>query len=164
MLSLSSNDDLKQALLEAKTIAVVGVSNNPVRASYFVVRYLHYRGYNIIPVNPAYAGQDLFGNKVLSSLADIPKDVTVDIVDIFRRAEFVPDIVDEAIDHLLPGLKTIWMQFGIWHEEAAAKARQHGIKTVENRCPKIEYQRLFGELRKAGINTGIVTSRLPEAI
>ena len=110
----------------------------------------------------AYAGQELFGNEVLPSLADIPKDTKVDIVDIFRRADFVPDIVDEALEHLLPGLKTIWMQFGIWHEEAAAKARAHGLNTVENRCPKIEYQRLFGELRKAGINTGIVTSRLPE--
>ena len=162
MSSLSSNAELKAALLEAKTIAVVGVSNNPVRASYFVVRYLHYRGYSIIPVNPAYAGQTLFGNTVLASLSDIPKSVNVDIVDIFRRADFVPEIVDEAIEHLLPGLKTIWMQFGIWHAEAAAKARSHGLQTVENRCPKIEYQRLFGELRKAGINTGIVSSKLPE--
>ena len=162
MQSLSTNEELKAALLEAKTIAVVGVSNNPVRASYFVVRYLHYRGFNIIPVNPAYAGQELFGNEVLSSLADIPKNTKVDIVDIFRRADFVPDIVDEAIEHLLPDLKTIWLQFGIWHNEAAARARAHGPNTVENRCPKIEYQRLFGELRKAGINTGIVTSQLPE--
>ena len=162
MSSLTANTDLKAALLEAKTIAVVGVSSNPVRASYFVVRYLHYRGYNIIPVNPAYAGQKMFGRRVLSSLADIPEDTTVDIVDIFRRADFVPEIVDEAIEHLLPGLKTIWMQFGIWHEEAAAKARSCGLKTVENRCPKIEYQRLFGELRRAGINTGIVSSKLPE--
>ncbi len=164
MKALTTNAELKQALMEAKTIAVVGVSNNPVRASYFVVRYLHYRGFNIIPVNPAYAGQQLFGNEVLASLADIPDGTTVDIVDIFRRADFVPDIVDEAIEHLLPGLKTIWIQFGIWHAEAAEKARAHGLQTVENRCPKIEYQRLFGELRKAGINTGIVSSKLPEWI
>lgn len=162
MVSLSTNSELKNALIQARTIAVVGVSNNPVRASYFVVRYLHYRGYNIIPVNPAYAGEVLFGARVLASLAEIPKDVTVDIVDIFRRAEFVPEIVDEAIEHLMPGLKTIWMQFGIWHEDAAAKARSYGIQTVENRCPKIEYQRLFGELRKAGINTGIISSKLQE--
>lgn len=164
MPSLTSNADLKAALLEAKTVALVGVSNNPVRASYFVARYLHYRGFDIIPINPAYEGQILFGKKVLARLSDIPEDTTVDIVDIFRRPEFVPEIVDEALVHLKPGLKTIWMQFGIWHEEAASKAREHGLKTVENRCPKIEYQRLFGELRKAGVNTGILTSKLPEWI
>ena len=162
MPSLTSNHDLKRVLSETKTIAIVGVSNNPIRASYFVARYLHYRRFNIIPINPAYEGQTLFGTKILGSISDIPRENSVDMVDIFRRAEFVPSIVDEALEHLMPGLKTIWMQFGIHHEEAATKARKHGLQTIEDRCPKIEYQRLFGELRKAGINTGIVTSKLTE--
>ncbi|MEM7068559.1 MAG: CoA-binding protein [Pseudomonadota bacterium] len=162
MKSLTKYQDIKRVLSETKTIAVVGVSNNPVRASYFVARYLHYRRFDIIPINPAYAGKEMFGKKILASVSDIPKNVQVDMVDIFRRAEFVPEIVDEAITHLIPGLKTIWMQFGIRHEEAASIARQAGLQTVEDRCPKIEYQRLFGELRKAGINTGIISSKLPE--
>ena len=153
--------EIKNILSDTKTIACVGVSNNPVRPSYFVARYLHYRGYEIVPVNPAYAGQSIFGKEILGSLADIPKTVSVDMVDIFRRAEFVPGIVDEAIEHLMPGLKTIWMQFGIRHEEAANLARSKGLNVVQDKCPKIEYQRLFGELRKAGINTGIISSKLP---
>jgi hypothetical protein len=162
MTSETSNSEIKRILLETKTIAVVGISTNPVRASFFVVRYLHYRGYNIIPINPAYEGQIIFGQKILANLSDIPDDTKIDMVNIFRRSEFVPQIVDEALTHLMPHLRTIWMQFGIFHEEAAAKARAHGLRTVEDRCPKIEYQRLFGELRKAGINTGIISSKLPE--
>lgn len=158
----SSNSELQRILQQTRTIATVGVSNNPIRPSYFVARYLHYRGFAIEPVNPAYAGQLLFGKTIHASISDIPNSVTVDMVDIFRRAEFVPDIVDEALLHLRPGLKTIWMQFGIYHSTAAKLARSQGLNVVENRCPKIEYQRLFGELRKAGINTGIISSRLPE--
>jgi hypothetical protein len=157
----NSDEQLKTILRGTKTVAVVGVSTNPVRASYFVARYLHYRGYRIIPVNPGHAGKTLFGEKIIASLADIPDEIRVDMVDIFRRAEHVPAIVDEALANLLPGLQTIWMQFGIRHEEAAEKARSAGLNVVQDRCPKIEYQRLFGELRKAGFNTGIVSSRLP---
>ena len=157
----NSDEQLKAILRGTKTVAVVGVSTNPVRASYFVARYLHYRGYRIIPVNPGHAGKTLFGEKIIASLADIPDEIRVDMVDIFRRPEHVPAIVDEALANLLPGLQTIWMQFGIRHEEAAEKARSAGLNVVQDRCPKIEYQRLFGELRKAGFNTGIVSSRLP---
>lgn len=155
------NDTLRKILNETRTIAAVGVSTNPVRPSYFVIRYLHYRGYRMIPVNPAYAGQKLFGQTVLASLADIPKEQEVDMVEVFRRPEAVPGILDEALTHL-GGLKTLWMQFGIYHEEAAETARAAGIQVVQDRCPKVEYQRLFGELRKAGINTGIISSKLPE--
>ena len=154
---------LHKILSETQTIAAVGVSTNPLRASYFVMRYLHYRGYNVIPVNPVYAGEQLFGKTIIASLADIPKDQTVEMVDIFRRPNAVPGIVDEAMEHL-SGLKTIWMQFGIYHAEAAAKARAAGLQVVEDRCPKIEYQRLFGELRRAGINTGIISSKLPKVM
>lgn len=157
----TSDETLRKILGETRTIAAVGVSTNPVRPSYFVIRYLHYRGYDMIPVNPAYAGQRLFGKTVLASLAGIPADTQVDMVEVFRRSEAVPGILDEALEHL-PGLKTLWMQFGIYNETAARKAREHGIQVVQDRCPKIEFQRLYGELRKAGINTGIISSKLPE--
>ena len=157
-----THETIKQILHETKTIAIVGVSMNPTRASYFVARYLHYRGFRIIPVNPGHVGKEMFGEEIRASIADIPKDIQVDMVDIFRRSDAVPGIADEALDHLSPHLKTIWMQFGIRHEGAAIKAREHGLNVIQDRCPKIEYQRLFGELRKAGINTGIITSRLPE--
>lgn len=161
MTDLISDQQLKRILQRTKTIAAIGVSTNPVRASYFVTRYLHYRGYNIIPVNPVYEGQEMFGKKIFGSFADIPKETAVDMVDIFRRSEHVPEIVDEALEHFVPGLKTIWMQIGVVHEEAAAKACAAGLDVVQNLCPKMEYQRLFGELRKAGINTGIISSKLP---
>ncbi len=155
------NDVLQKILGETKTIAAVGVSTNPIRPSYFVIRYLHYRGYNMIPVNPAYAGTELFGKKVVANLSDIPKDQPVEMVEVFRKPSAVPEILDDALAHL-SGLKTLWMQFGIYNEDAASAARAHGLQVVQDRCPKIEFQRLFGELRKAGINTGIISSKLPE--
>jgi predicted CoA-binding protein len=135
----------------------VGVSANPVRPSFFVARYLSLKGYRVIPVNPGLAGQTLLGEVVCASLADCPKDV--DMVDIFRASEHVPPIVDDALEHL-PALRTIWMQLGVRHAQAAAKARARGIDVVEDMCPKMEYQRLFGELRMGGINTGVISSRL----
>jgi len=154
------NDVLEDILANTRTIAAVGVSTNPVRPSYFVIRYLHYRGYRVIPVNPVYAGQTLFGQTIVASIADIPDPETVDMVDVFRAPDAVPGILEEALTHL-PKLKTFWMQFGIYHEASAEKARVHGLQVVQDRCPKIEFQRLFGELRKAGINTGIISSKLP---
>ena len=157
------DDTLRGILAETKTIAAVGVSTNPVRPSFFVMRYLHYRGYDMIPVNPAYAGQKIFGREVVANIADVPKDQPIDMVEVFRRPEAVPGILDEALTHL-NGLKTLWMQFGIYNEQAAVVARANGLRVVQDRCPKVEYQRLFGELRKAGINTGIISSKLPETI
>jgi hypothetical protein len=154
-----SDDFLRSLLTRAKVIAVVGVSSNPVRPSYYVARYLGLKGFRVIPVNPGLAGQELFGERVHATLADIPKDVPVDMVDIFRRSDSAPEIVDEAIAHL-PALRTIWMQIGVMHSEAAAKAQAVGIDVVQNRCPKIEYQRLFGELRMGGFATGIISSKL----
>ncbi|MGY6704748.1 CoA-binding protein [Roseinatronobacter sp.] len=156
-MTLPKPAELKQILRRTKVIAVVGVSANPVRPSYFVARYLKLKGYRIIPVNPGLAGQSLFGETVLASIAECPPQV--DMVDIFRRSEHVPPLVDEALAHL-PNLRTIWMQIGVEHAEAAAKARAHGVDVVENLCPKMEYQRLFGELRMGGINTGVISSRL----
>ena len=154
-----SDAALKDILRDTKVIAAVGVSTNPIRPSNYVARYLSRRDYRVIPVNPAQAGQALFGETVLESLADIPRDAGVDMLDIFRRSEFVPDLVDEALA-ALPDLRTVWMQIGVRHGETAAMLREKGIAVVEDRCPKMEHQRLFMELRKAGIATGIISSRL----
>lgn len=152
-----SDGHLKEILTNTRVIAVVGVSMNPVRPSYFVARYLTLKGFRVVPVNPMSAGKTLFGQEVLASLSDCPKDV--DMVDIFRRSELVGPIVDEAID-AFPNLRTIWMQIGVENDEAALKAEAHGLNVVMNRCPKIEYQRLFGELRMGGFATGVVSSKL----
>ena len=136
---------------------MVGVSMKPVRPSYYVARYLSLKGFEVIPVNPGHAGETAFGQRVHASLRDVPGQV--DMVDIFRRSEHVPPIVDEALE-LFPTLQTIWMQIGVFHEEAAKTARARGVDIIMNRCPKIEYQRLFGELRMGGFNTGIISSRL----
>lgn len=148
---------LKKILFRTRRIAVVGVSLNPVRPSYYVARYLGLKGFQVEPVNPLHAGETFFGRNVYGRLCDIPGDV--DMVDIFRRSNAVPDIVDEALD-VFPGLQTIWMQIGVENAEAAAKAEARGMTVIQNRCPKIEYQRLFGELRMGGFATGIISSRL----
>ena len=150
-----SDDFLKSILNKVKTVAVVGVSSNPVRPSYFVARYLTLKGYTVIPVNPGLEGQVLFGQEVKASLSDI--QTPVDMVDIFRRSDAVPAIVDEALA-AFPDLAAIWMQIGVQHTEAAQKAQARGVDVVQNLCPKIEYQRLFGELRFGGFNTGIISS------
>ena len=154
-----TDNELRKALREAKVIACVGVSTKTVRPSYFVARYLDLKGYRVIPVNPGQAGKTLFGETIYPDLTSIPQDISVDIVDIFRRSEHVPPIVDEALARF-PALKTIWMQIGVVNEEAAEKARAAGVRVIMNRCPKIEYQRLFGELRMGGFNTGIISSKL----
>ena len=148
---------LRDILKRTKTVAVLGVSTNPVRPSYYVARYLSLKGFTVIPVNPGHAGKTLFGAQIVGALSDIA--APVDMVDIFRRSEAVPPIVDEALD-VLPDLQTIWMQIGVEHAEAAAKAEARGMDVVMNRCPKIEYQRLFGELRMGGFNTGVISSKL----
>lgn len=152
-----SDDFLKTILKRTRRIAVVGVSMNSVRPSYYVARYLSLKGYQVIPVNPGHAGKKLFGQTVVASLGDV--EGGVDMVDIFRRPDHVPAIVDEALE-VFPDLQTIWMQIGVEHAGAAAKAQARGVDVVMNRCPKIEYQRLFGELRMAGFNTGVITSKL----
>jgi predicted CoA-binding protein len=152
-----SDQLLKDILTRTKRVAVVGVSMNPVRPSYYVARYLSLKGFTVVPVNPGHAGERLFGSEVRASLSDI--DAPVDMVDIFRRSEAVPPIVDEALE-AFPALQTIWMQIGVEHAEAAAKAEARGVQVIQNRCPKIEYQRLFGELRMGGFATGVISSKL----
>ncbi|SEW21935.1 hypothetical protein SAMN04488515_1667 [Cognatiyoonia koreensis] len=148
---------LKDVLQRAKTVAVVGVSANPVRPSYFVARYLGLRGYRVIPVNPGIAGQTLLGETVYGDLGEVPD--RVDMVDIFRRSDAVPPIVDAALARW-PDLQTIWMQIGVMHAESAAIAEAKGVTVIQDRCPKIEYQRLFGELRMGGFATGVISSKL----
>lgn len=150
---------LRAVLTSTRVVAVVGMSANPLRASYFVARYLSMRGKVIVPINPGLAGQDVLGRRAHARLSEVPPEIGVDMVDIFRKPDDVPGVVEEALAHL-PGLRTIWMQIGIRHAGAAAMARARGITVIEDRCPKLEYQRLFGELRMGGFNTGIVSSRL----
>lgn len=152
-----SDSYLREVLTRTQTIAVVGVSMNPVRPSYYVARYLTLKGYKVIPVNPGHAGKELFGATIRSSLSEI--ETPVDMVDIFRQSVHVPPVVDEALA-ALPGLRTIWMQIGVIHAEAAQTARERGVDVVMDRCPKLEYQRLFGELRMGGFNTGVISSKL----
>ncbi|UWR23584.1 CoA-binding protein [Sulfitobacter sp. S190] len=152
-----SDAHLRDILTRTKRIAVVGVSSNPVRPSYYVARYLTLKGFEVVPVNPGLAGQQLFGATVVGALSDI--EGGVDMVDIFRRSEAVPPLVDEALAHF-DTLQTIWMQIGVTHEDAAARARARGVDVIMDRCPKIEYQRLFGELRMGGFATGVISSKL----
>ena len=148
---------LRTMLRRTKTVALVGISANPVRPSYFVARYLTLKGMRVIGVNPGLAGQSLFGETVYADLTSIPDEV--DTVDIFRRSEAVGPIVYEALARW-PQLQTIWMQIGVTNQAAADAAEARGVDVVQNRCPKIEYQRLFGELRMGGFNTGVISSKL----
>jgi predicted CoA-binding protein len=148
---------LKAILTRTKRIAIVGVSMNPVRPSHYVARYLELKGFEIVPVNPGHAGETLFGRTVLGDLAEI--EGPVDMIDIFRRSEAVLPIVRQALG-LFPKLGTVWMQIGVENAEAAALAEARGVDVVQNRCPKIEYQRLFGELRMGGFATGVISSKL----
>ncbi len=151
------DDQLRGILRRVRTIACVGVSLNEVRPSFYVARYLKLRGYRVIPVNPVHAGKTLLGETVVADLAAVGPEV--DMVDIFRRPEHVPAIVDAALERFA-GLSVIWMQIGVRHDKAAARAEARGVQVIQDRCPKIEYQRLFGELRRGGFNTGIISSRL----
>jgi predicted CoA-binding protein len=148
--------DRLRLLQRAKTIAMVGLSDDPMRPSHFAAIYMQSEGYDIIPVNPRLAGQTILGQTVYASLLDIPKDRKVDIVDVFRKPDDVPAVLDEAI---AIGAPVFWMQLGIVNEEAAARARAAGMDVVMNRCVKIEHARFFGGLNLVGMNTGVITSR-----
>lgn len=149
-----SDADIRAILGEARVIAMVGASSNPLRPSYFVMKYLQSKGYRVIPVNPARAGQALLGETFVASLADVP--VPVDMVDIFRKPEAAGAASDEAI---AIGARFVWMQLGIVDAAAAARAERAGLKVVMDRCPKIEYARLNGEIGWQGINSRVITSR-----
>src|SRR5215468_7566268 len=152
-----SDAQLRSILQRVKTIAMVGASSNWNRPSYFVMKYLQGKGYRVIPVNPGIAGQQLLGETVYASLRDIPE--RVDMVDVFRAARETPAIVEDAI---AIGAPVVWMQLGIRNDEAAAKAEAAGIEVIMNRCPKIEFGRLGGELSWSGVNSGIIQNRAPQ--
>lgn len=145
-------------LNSVRTIAVVGASANEVRPSFFVTKYLIDKGYEVFPVNPGHAGKELLGRLTYATLADIPQPI--DMVDVFRASAALPQIVDEVLA-LDPLPKVLWTQLTVRNDEAAARAEAAGIKVVMNRCPKIEYARLAGEIGWSGVNSGVLTSKRP---
>src|ERR1700729_1606272 len=156
--SIPYSDAKIRAILErVRTIALVGASANWNRPSYFVMKYLQGKGYRVIPVNPGAAGKEQLGEKIYASLRDIPEKI--DMVDVFRAPDQVGPIVDDAI---AIGAKVVWMQLGVRNDAAAEKAEAAGIEVVMNRCPKIEFGRLGGELSWSGVNSGIIRNRAPE--
>lgn len=143
---------LRRILKNSKTIAVVGLSANWWRPSFFAAKYLQEHGYRIIPVNPAYT--EVLGEKCYKSLAEIPDKI--DIVDCFRKSEEIPALAQEAI---AIGAKCLWMQLGVVNEEAAKAARAAGLDVIMDRCVKIEHGRLFGGLNFAGVNTKVISAK-----
>jgi uncharacterized protein len=149
---------IRDIMKSVKTIALVGASNNPARPSWIVTKYLLERGYDVIPINPGWGGREILGRTVYAKLTDIPHPV--DMVEIFRNSEAAGPITDEALG-LEPPPKVIWMQLSVRNEEAAARAEARGVKVVMNRCPKIEYGRLSGEIGWQGVNSRIISAKKP---
>ncbi|MGZ8415822.1 MAG: CoA-binding protein [Methyloceanibacter sp.] len=147
---------IRDILAQNRVIAMVGASANSSRPSYFAMKYLKQKGFTVIPVNPGQAGQEILGEKVYASLADIQEKV--DIVDIFRSSDAALGVTREAI---ALGAKVVWMQLGVRNDEAAKLAEEAGLQVVMNRCPKIEYGRLSGELGWAGVNSRRLSSKRP---
>ena len=154
---------IRGVLSRVRRIAVIGASTNWTRPSYFVMKYLMLRGYTIFPVNPRAAGQSLLGAEIYPSLADVP--APIDMVDIFRRSDVAAEVTKDAIQMKDDkAIQVIWMQLTVRHDEAAAAAEAAGMTVVMNRCPKIEYSRLHGELSWGGVNSQIVSSRRRKAV
>jgi predicted CoA-binding protein len=155
------DEEIEHILRSVRVVAMVGASPNWVRPSNFAMKYLMGKGYRVIPVNPGQAGKEILGEPCYASLADIPDDI--DMVDIFRSSEAAGGIVDEAIALAAEkGIKVIWMQLGVRNDEAAERARAAGLAVVMDRCPKIEYGRLFGELSWSGVNSGVISAKRPK--
>jgi predicted CoA-binding protein len=149
--------DRLQLLQQYRHVAIVGVSADPYRPSHFVAIYLQAEGYDIIPINPRYAGQTLLGKRVYATLTEAKEaGEQIEVVDVFRRAENVPPIAEEAI---AVGAKVLWLQLGIRNDEAARKAQEAGLTVVQDRCLKIEHARFFGGLHTVGLNTGVILAR-----
>jgi len=155
---MSDNTDintLRRILKESHTLAIVGLSANWYRPSFFAAKYMQEHGYRVIPVNPAY--DEVLGEKCYPSLIDIPEKI--DIVDCFRKSEDIEPLAKQAIEI---GAKVLWMQLGVTNEKAATMARDAGLEVVHDRCVKIEHGRLFGGLNWAGVNTKVITSKRPQ--
>ncbi|GAB4238738.1 MAG: CoA-binding protein [Methyloligellaceae bacterium] len=151
-----SDSYIRGILTRYRTFAMVGASANSVRPSYFAMKYLLDKGYTVIPVNPGHAGGEILGQRVYGALHDIP--VPVEVVDIFRNSEAALGITRDAI---AIGAKVVWMQLGVRNDEAARLAEEAGLEVVMNRCPKIEYGRLSGEIGWAGVNSRTLSSSRP---
>jgi predicted CoA-binding protein len=155
-----SDELIARILEEARAFALVGASVNPSRPSCFVMRYLLGKGYAVRPVNPQHAGKEILGRRVFASLAEVPPPI--DIVDVFRNSAAALDVTREAIrlkDAL--GIKVVWMQLGVRNDQAATEAEAAGLIVVMDRCPKIEYARLSGEIGWAGVNSDRLSNRRP---
>jgi predicted CoA-binding protein len=149
--------DRLQLLRTYRHVAIVGVSADPYRPSHFVAIYLQAEGYDIIPINPRYAGQTLLGKRVYASLTEAKEaGEQIEIVDVFRRAEDTPPIAQEAVKI---GAKVLWLQLGISSEETRKIAQDAGLTFVQNRCIKIEHARFFGGLHTVGLNTGVIMAK-----
>ncbi len=155
---MSDNTDintLRRILKQTRTLAIVGLSANWYRPSFFAAKYMQEHGYRIIPVNPAY--DEVLGEKCYPSLKEIPEQI--DMVDCFRKSEDIEPIAKQAIEI---GAKVLWMQLGVMNENAARMARDAGLEVVQDRCVKIEHGRLFGGLNWAGVNTKVISSKRPQ--
>lgn len=153
--------DRLNIIQQYRHVAVVGVSADPYRPSHFVAIYLQAEGYDIIPINPRYAGQTILGKRVYASLTEAKEaGEQIEIVDVFRKAEDVPPVADEAV---AIGAKVLWLQLGIRNDAAAQRAGQAGLIVVQNRCLKIEHARFFGGLHTVGLNTGVIMARKLES-
>ena len=150
---------IRSILRRVKTSAMVGASAQDMRPSYFAMLYLQNKGFRIIPVNPRYKEREILGEQVYASLSELP--LVPDMVQVFRRSEDAGAVVDEAI---AKGIKIIWMQLGVRDDAAAARAQAAGCEVVMDRCPKIEYGRLFGEIGWLGVNRGVISAKKGQAI
>jgi len=150
---------LRRILQENRVIAMVGLSADWFRPSYFAAKYMQEHDYRVIPVNPRYAGQRLLGEICYASLEDIPDKV--DLVDVFRKTADVMPIAEDAI---AVGARVLWQQIGVKNEKAAAAARKAGLDAVMDRCVKIEHARLFGGLNWVGVNTRVISAKRPKVI
>jgi predicted CoA-binding protein len=162
-LTHDSYDDafIRGILDKVKTVAVVGASQGDDKPSMFVVKYLSERGYRVFPINPGRAGQLVAGVQAYARLADVPEPI--DMVDVFRRADAVPGVLDEVLA-LSPLPKIFWMQLGVRNDEAAARAEAAGMTVIMNRCPKIEYGRLSREIGWVGVNTRTLSAKKPQRL
>lgn len=155
---VSDDQTIGRILQQTRTIAMLGASPNEVRPSFFVLKYLLGKGYSVFPINPGHAGKAICGRTVYGRLADVPEPI--DMVDVFRAPDALPGIVDETIA-LKPRPKVIWTQLGVRNQEAAERAAAAGLCVVMNRCPKIEFGRLSGEIGWTGVNAGQISARRP---
>ena len=156
---MNSIADLRRILGTCRTIAVVGLSPQWHRPSFFAAKYMQEHGYRVVPVNPT--AKEILGQRCYPSVTEAAEEHPIDLVDCFRRSEDIAPIAEEAI---AIGAKCLWMQIGVIDEASAAKARQAGLDVVMDRCVKIEHARLFGGLNWAGVNTKVISARRPQQL